>query len=205
MKKGITNKLMDWAYNKALNGFGGTESAYTLANNYLVGDGSLSEKVDRLIKWQVTKSATSGFITGLGGLMVIPFSVPANIATVVYIQIRMIAAIAYMGGHDLENDRVKSLIYMCMAGNGAKELIKDSSLKAGESAVRNIAQKASSQVLEKTSTNIATRIGTKGLSNLTKALPVIGGIISGSFDAVSTKITGKVAKKTFINKDFLNQ
>lgn len=193
MNKGITSKILDWAYNKALTGFSGTESAYSLAHNYTNTPGTLEQKVDRLIKWQVTKSATSGFITGFGGLMMMPFSVPANIASVIYIQIRMIAAIAHMGGHDLQSDRVKSMIYICMAGNGAKELAKEASVKAGEKALRNISQKATGRIAES--------IGSKGLTKITKAIPFMGGVIGASFDAVTTKIAGDIAKKTFINNN----
>lgn len=194
--KGITSLLLDWVYNKALTGFTGTDSAYSLAHSYLNTPGTLSEQVDRLIKWQVTKSATSGFITGFGGFALMPFSVPANIASVIYIQIRMIAAIAHMGGHDLQNDRVKSMIYICMAGNGAKELAKDAGIKAGEKALRNISQKAAGKISES--------IGNKGLTKLTKAIPVMGGIIGASFDAITTKITGDIAKKIFIDKQNLH-
>lgn len=187
--KSITTKLLDWAYNKALTGFSGTESAYSLAHNYMITQGTLEQKADRLIKWQVTKSATSGFITGFGGFTMMPFAVPANIASVIYIQIRMIAAIAYMGGHDLQSDRVKSMIYICMAGNGAKELAKESGIKAGEKMIRKAAQKA------------VTKAGGKSLGNITKMIPLMGGIIGASFDAATTKIAGNIAKKTFINND----
>lgn len=196
MNKGITSKIIDWAYNKALTGFSGTESAYSLAQNYINTPGSLDQKVDRLIKWQVTKSATSGFITGFGGLMMMPFSVPANIASVIYIQIRMIAAIAHMGGHDLQSDRVKSMVYICMAGNGAKELAKEASIRAGEKALVNLSQKATGRIAES--------ISSKGFSKITKAIPIMGGIIGASFDAVTTKVAGDIAKKTFINNNNMN-
>ena len=105
----------------------------------------------------------------------------------------MIAAIAHMGGHDLQSDRVKSMIYICMAGNGAKELAKEASVKAGEKALRNISQKATGRIAES--------IGSKGLTKITKAIPFMGGVIGASFDAVTTKIAGDIAKKTFINNN----
>lgn len=199
---GITSKLLDWAYNKALSGFGGVDSAYALAHNYIDTPGSIDDKVNRLIKWQVTKSATSGFVTGLGGLTVLPFAISANIASVIYIQIRMIAAIAYIGGHDIESDRVKSMIYLCMAGNGAKELAKDATVKAGEKVINHIVKNASSKLAESLggkTLSIASRFGAKGLSNMGKVIPVMGGIVGASFDAAATKLTGNIAKKTFID------
>lgn len=195
--KNIIAKTLDWAYSKAIGGLAGVDSAYELGNSYLQQQGTLQQQVDALIKWQVAKAATSGFVTGLGGLAVMPLTVPANIASVIYIQIRMITAIAYMGGHDIEDDRVKSLVYISMAGNGAKELLKDFSVKTGE--------KFLSKVIERVSVNLAGKVGEKGVSSLSKAIPVIGGVVGGTFDGVTTKIVGKVAKKIFIDGLNTNQ
>lgn len=192
VNKGIIAKTLDWAYSKAVSGFTGVDSAYDLGNSYLAQKGSLEDQVDSLIKWQVAKAATSGFVTGLGGVMIMPLTVPANIASVIYVQIRMIAAIAYMGGHDIREDRVKSLIYICMVGNGAKELLKDMSIKAGE--------RLAAKIAEKVSTNIASKTGQKSVTSLGKAVPVFGGVVGGSYDAITTRVVGKVAKKIFIDK-----
>lgn len=192
VNKGIIAKTLDWAYSKAVSGFTGVDSAYDLGNSYLAQKGSLEDQVDSLIKWQVAKAATSGFVTGLGGVMIMPLTVPANIASVIYIQIRMIAAIAYMGGHDIREDRVKSLIYICMVGNGAKELLKDMSVKAGE--------RLAAKIAEKVSTNIASKTGQKSVTSLGKAVPVLGSVVGGSYDAITTRVVGKVAKKIFIDK-----
>ncbi len=190
VSKGLIAKTLDWAYSKAIVGFTGVDSAYDLGNSYLQQNGTIEQQVDSLIKWQVAKSATSGFVTGLGGVMIMPLTVPANIASVIYVQIRMIAAIAYMGGHDIKEDRVKSLIYICMVGNGAKELLKDMSIKAGE--------KLFSKIVENVSTKLASKIGEKGVTSFGKAIPVLGGVVGGSYDALSTRIVGKVAKRIFI-------
>ena len=192
VNKGIIAKTLDWAYSKAVSGFTGVDSAYDLGNSYLAQQGSLEAQVDSLIKWQVAKAATSGFVTGLGGVMIMPLTVPANIASVIYVQIRMIAAIAYMGGHDIREDRVKSLIYICMVGNGAKELLKDMSVKAGE--------RLATKIAEKVSINIASKTGQKSVTSLGKAVPVLGGVVGGSYDAITTRVVGKVAKKIFIDK-----
>jgi len=192
INKGLMAKTLDWAYSKAINGFTGVDSAYDLGNSYLQQNGILEQQVDSLIKWQVAKAATSGFVTGLGGVMTMPLTVPANIASVIYVQIRMIAAIAYMGGYDIRDDRVKSLVYICMVGNGAKELLKDMSVKAGE--------KLLTKTIEKVSIKLTSKIGEKGVTSLGKAVPVLGGVVGGSFDAVTTRVVGKVAKKIFIDK-----
>lgn len=191
ISKGLVARTLDWAYSKAITGFTGVDSAYELGNSYLNQEGTLDQQVNSLIRWQVTKAATSGFATGLGGVMIMPLTVPANLASVIYIQIRMITAIAYMGGHDIHSDKVKTLVYICMVGNGAKELLKDLSVKAGEKLV--------TKILEKVSIKLAGKIGAKSITSAGKAIPVVGGIIGGSFDATTTRMVGKVAKKIFID------
>ena len=54
-----------------------------------------------LIKQQLLKCSASGFITGFGGLLTLPVTVPANVASVLYVQMRMIAALAAIGGYDV--------------------------------------------------------------------------------------------------------
>ena len=105
------SKIMDvlnWSYDKAVQGVAGLDSAYDLADDYLKQEGSLHAQVNSLIRWQNTKAGTSGFLTGLGGIITLPVAIPANVASVMYVQIRMIAAIAHMGGYNLNDDRVKS-------------------------------------------------------------------------------------------------
>ena len=76
LSQNIVLKSLDWAYEKAIYGVKGLDSAAELANNYLKGKGTLIEQVNSLIKWQNTKAGTSGFITGLGGLLTMPVTLP---------------------------------------------------------------------------------------------------------------------------------
>ena len=195
-EKNLLGKVLDWSYTKAVSGLSGVDSAYELANEYLSQGKSLNEQVDALIKWQVAKSAASGFVTGLGGLMTLPVAVPANIASVMYVQIRMICAIAHMGGHDIRSDKVKTFIYLCMVGNGAKELLKNLSVRASE----KVLIKTINSLINQLSVRLTTKVGEKGATSLGKVVPVLGGIVGGSLDAVSTRVIGKVAKKIFIEE-----
>lgn len=205
MNQGAIMKILDWAYAKALTGIGGVDSAIELGNDYLSQEGNIDKKVNSLIKWQVAKAGTSGFITGFGGLATMPLTLPANLASVIYLQIRMIVAIAYMGGHDPNSDRVKSMTYICMLGNGAKEILKDVGIKAGEKLlnafIKDLSTKTIVYVNQKVGHKLLYKFGEKSASNLGKAIPLAGGIIGGGFDAASTRIVGKVAKKIFIDSE----
>lgn len=196
-------KVLDWAYEKTLNGLPGTSSAEELAYEYLnKHGGNVRQACDSLINWQVSKCATSGFLSGLGGLITLPVAIPANVSSVIYIQMRMIATIACIGGYDIKDDSVKTLVYMCLTGNTAAEIAKNAGIKIGTKLAQSSIQKISAETIKRINQavgfRLVTKFGQKGVLNLGKAVPIIGGIIGGGFDLASTKTIGKISKQVFI-------
>jgi len=70
------------------------------------------------------KCTTSGAVSGLGGIITMPIAIPANIANVLYVQMRMIACTAYMAGYDLKSDQTQTLVYMCLAEVASNQILK---------------------------------------------------------------------------------
>jgi len=195
-------QILDWSYDKAVNGVAGFDSASELAESYIQKNSSQIEQVNSLISWQNTKAGISGFITGISGIIMLPVAIPANISSVMYIQVRMIAAIAYIGGHDLKDDRVKTLVYACLTGNAAKDLLKDIGIFVGTkvttSVVKNISGKTIIAINQKVGFRLITKFGEKGAINLGKTIPLVGGVIGATFDSVTTNTIGNIARDTFI-------
>jgi len=202
MTQGKIMQALDWAYDKAINGVPGLDSADEMAATYLKGDGTLEEKVNSLIRWQNTKAGTSGFLSGLGGIMLMPIAIPANITSVMYVQVRMIAAIARMGGHDLHDDRVKALVYACLCGNAAKDIVKEMGIKIGtkltQQAIKNVSGQVLTKINQAVGFRLLTKFGEKGIVNLGKAIPFVGGIVGATFDSVATNTIGNIARDTFV-------
>ncbi|MHC1655855.1 EcsC family protein [Stenotrophomonas riyadhensis] len=196
-------RALDFAYDKAVNGVVGMDSASEIAESYMKVEGSKIDQANSLIRWQNTKAGTSGFLTGLGGIIVMPVAIPANIASVMYVQVRMIAAIAHLGGHDLKDDRVKALVYACLTGNAAKDIMKDVGIVVGrkltENAIKNVSGKTITAINQKVGFRFLTKFGEKGVINLGKAIPLVGGIVGATFDSVTTNIIGNIARDTFIS------
>jgi uncharacterized protein (DUF697 family) len=131
-----------------------------------------------------------------------PITIPVNLASVLFVQIRMIAAIAYIGGYDIKDDRVKSLVYLCMTGNAAKDIVKDIGIVFGKKIstqmIKSISGKTISKINQKVGFRLFTKFGEKGLINGGKVIPLVGGVIGGLFDGATTSIIGNIAQKTFI-------
>jgi len=195
-------QALEWAYDKALNGIPGTGTAEELAAQYEKSNDSAIDAANSLIRWQNTKAATSGFLTGLGGIVTLPVSIPANVASVLYLQLRMIAAIACIGGHDPRDDRVKALAYACLAGSAMKDILKDAGIviaqKVAINSIKSISRTTIVNINKAIGFRLVTKFGTSGVINLGKAVPFLGGIVGATFDSVTTNLVGNVARDTFI-------
>ena len=116
----------------------------------------------------------------------------------------MVAAIAYMGGHDLKNDKVRTFVYLCLVENSAREIIKDLGIVFGTKlttqAIKQIPGRTIIAINQKVGFRLLTKFGEKGVVNLGKVVPLAGGIVGAIVDSVPTKIIGNVARDTFIKK-----
>ncbi|MCO7174811.1 EcsC family protein [Sporolactobacillus kofuensis] len=194
-------QVLDWTYEKAINGLPGTETAAELAESYLRKHSSVEAAIDSLIRWQNAKGVTSGFVTGLGGLITLPVSIPANVASVMYVQIRMIATIAHMKGYDLKDDQVKTFVFVCLTGQAASDIMKQAGIKLGTAlatqAIKKIPVEVIKAINKAVGIKLITKFGQKGIINLGKAVPLLGGVIGGAVDGIGTHTIGKTAKKVF--------
>lgn len=198
--------ILDELYAKVLNGVPKvSKPVESLANDYLIQNNSSEKAAKELTKYQVAKCGTSGFITGLGGLITLPVAIPANVSSVLYVQLRMIAAIAYMGGFDIQSDQVQTLAYACLTGSAIADVLKQTGIKVGEkiavASINKIPGKVLTSINQKVGFRLITKLGTKGAVNLVKLVPVVGGIIGGAVDISSTQIIGKNAYNIFIKKE----
>ena len=159
------------------------------------------------MKNQILKCTTSGFVTGIGGIITLPFTPPANISSVLYIQIRMIACTAYMAGYNIQSDQVKTFVYACLAGVSVSNILKEIGVKAGEKVAINIIKKIPGKVLieinKKVGFRLVTKFGQKGLVNFSKMVPFVGAAIGGSLDLVETKVISSRAYSWFFDENFI--
>ena len=200
-------KILDSCYEKCLNGIPKVSpSVEEMANDYLKKYKTKEEACKAMIRNQITKCATSGFITGFGGFITMPVTLPANITSVIYVQMRMIACTSYMAGFDLDSDQTQTLVYACLAGVAVNNVIKQAGIKFGVKFANGLIKKIPGKVLikinQKVGFRFVTKFGTKGIINLGKLIPGVGAVIGGGLDLVETKIIAKRSYKWFFEHDF---
>ena len=200
-------KFLDSAYSKAINGIQPVSPPIEeFAENYLSKYETPEIAAKSMINYQIAKCTTSGFVTGFGGAITLPVTIPANIGSVVYVQLRMIACAAYMAGYDIKSDQVQTLIYACLAGVAVNNVVKKAGIKFGEKFVNVAVKKIPGRVLVKINQKVGfrflTKFGEKGIINMGKLIPGVGAVINGGFDLVETKIIANRAYKMFFENDF---
>ena len=211
-------KIMEDNEKKTEKGLGMLESLYAttingvqplskpveeFATEYLEKYGSNKEKaIQDLVKNQIIKLSTTGFVTGLGGLITLPVSIPADMASSYYVQLRMIAAIAYICGNDIESDSVKTLSYTTLVGAKISDILKQTGIKVSAKMAKKALEKLPGKIFIKINQKLGfrfiTKAGTKGVVNLTKVIPVIPGLVSAAWNAVETKLIAERAKNAFL-------
>ena len=200
-KRALT--LVKWLSDHAIDGVRPLSSAQDLAAEYL-RDGSYAshrERIDALINWETSKNFTAGFVTGLGGLLTLPFALPAGFAASWVLQARMAGAIAGIYGHDLRSERIRTLIVATLVGDSIAEIATASGIRVGSGIAKAVADRVSRRGFIEFSRRVGARLlrmaGQKSSVNLMKGVPLIGGIAGGTIDAVGCRIVGKHARKLF--------
>lgn len=196
-------KLLDKLYEQSVNGLAKVSPPIeVLAEDYLQKSKNTDVAARKFIDYQVMKCATSGFVAGLGGFITLPVSIPANVGSVMYVQMRMIACLAYMGGYDTSSDQVQTLVYACLTGISIDQVLKNVGIQFGTKLTTSMIRKIPGTVLTKINQRVGfrflTKFGTKGIINLGKAVPVVGGVIGGGFDFAETKVIANRAYAMFI-------
>lgn len=194
------NELLDWTYEKTLNGIPTMDTAYDLADEYTKKYG-VEKGIDRLITTQLAACGTSGFLAGVSGLILLPIAVPANVSSVLFIQMRMIAAIAVMRGYDLKDDQIRTFVYIALTGKAAGEMVRQTGIQVGQKLTVTMIKKIPAVTVQKINKKVGFRLLTKfgktGVINLGKMVPLVGGVVGGAYDATTTKVIASAAKELF--------
>ncbi|MDO5537093.1 MAG: EcsC family protein [Desulfovibrionaceae bacterium] len=193
------------AFDKALSGLPGMGSCKELADQYLEENETVEEAIDSLVRWQTGKAGLGGLVTGLGGLPTLPVAIPAGMFNLFYHQMRMVGATAYMCGYNPDrSDKARVICLACLAGDSVHALLREAGVQLGRTLLFNTIKGLSGQVIRDINRAVGmrliTKFGSTGVLNLGKAIPVVGGLVSGGMDAGWTYSVGMGAKQVFLGR-----
>lgn len=184
----------------AIDGLGPVPSAKQVASKALErSSGAVDPAIESIIDSHVRLATAQGFVTNLGGFALLPVAVPTNVTGVAVLHVRMIAAIAHLRGYDLNDNRVRTALVMCLlGGEQVGRYIAEGKLPTSPMAVATAPvfdPELDRRVAEEVVGDLMARIGGKNVAlMLTKRVPLVGGGIGAVVDAVATRQIGKFAK-----------
>jgi hypothetical protein len=149
----------------------------------------------------VRLAATTGGVTGLGGLVTLPVSVPVGVGGYYLLGARLAGAIAHLRGHDVHSEDVRTAVLVTMLGSAGTEVIKDAGIKIGTkglaAALAKVPGRVFIEINKKVGFRLITKGGSKGIVNAGKLVPLIGGPIGATIDGLSMKAVGQYARSAF--------
>ncbi len=209
-------QAFDWAYGRALDGLPGFDGAEELAAKYAAKHAAPDAAIKALILSQTGLAGSAGFLTGIGGFVSLPVAIPANLASTLYIQVRMIAAIAHLRGHDIHTPEVRGLVLACLTGSKAADTLKNAGARLGVRMTRDVAGWMSPALVKKVErmagvstpallkkaervagASATALAGAGHAAKISKVVPVVGGVVAAGFDAAITQLIGRAADRLF--------
>lgn len=200
----LSDKALELSHkilNVGVDGHGPWPGSVHVAREHLAQHGDPEKAIRRLITTHVRLTSGSGFLAGLGGLITMPVAIPADFMALWLSQARLGGAIAHLRGYDVHSEEVRSVVMLSLIGSSATEALSKAGVtigtKSAVSAIGKIPGRALIEINKKVGFRLITKAGSKGVVNLTRLAPVVGGVIGGGINFASTRTVGTYAKMNF--------
>ena len=196
---GLNAGFVHQTLERAIHGIGPLPAAAAAADKQLQEqDGVVDKAVHEVIENHALYSAAEGFATNIGGITTAAAMIPANIAGLALLQVRMVAGIAHLRGYDLDDRRVRNAILLSALGHDSvKTLVKKKKVPGRPMVIATapahdpeldaiIAAEFSSALVNRV-------VGKRAAGTVLRRVPVAGGVWAAGADAFATWHVGKYA------------
>jgi hypothetical protein len=200
----LTAAFVRQALQRAIDGIGPLPAAAAAADKQLAEQrGDVDRAIHEVIENHVRYAGAQGFVTNLGGLTTMAFTVPTNISGLALVECRMIAAIAHLRGYDLADPRVKNAVLVCLLGEDAvRDLVRAQKLPAPPMALATapahdpyLDRVISAEVAADLVAKVA---GKKVAGTVARRIPLIGGLVGMGADGYATWKVGRYADRELL-------
>ncbi|HOQ52531.1 MAG TPA: EcsC family protein [Micropruina sp.] len=189
----------------AIEGRGSIPGAKSAAAKSLQSRGEHEAAVDSVIRQHVGLAGAQGFLTNLGGLITVPVALPANLAGLAVVQMRMIAAIAHLRGYDVDDRRMRVALTLAMLGEDeVRKQVSSGKLPATPMVVATAPvfdPALDRHVSERVFGDLGTKMAGKHVVvQVAKRIPLVGGGVGAAADSYFTYALGQYARREFVRR-----
>ncbi len=199
MAGGVLRSIIEFA----IDGNNTFPGAKTAAARSLQTKGDREAAIDALVAQHIGLASAQGFLTSVGGLITLPVGLPANLAGLAVLSVRMIASIAHLRGYDVDDRRVRSALTLAMLGDDeVRRLVADGKLPTSPLAIATAPvfdPGLERAISERVMGSLAGRLGGKHLAVvIVRRIPLVGGGVGAAVDGWLTYGLAAYAKREFI-------
>lgn len=187
----------------AIDGNNAFPGAKATAAHSLQTKGDREQAIDSVVLQHVGMASAQGFLTSVGGLITLPVGLPANIAGMAVLSVRMIASIAHLRGYDVDDRRVRAALTLAMLGDEeVRRLVADGKLPTSPLAIATAPMfdaDLERRISERVMGSLAGRLGGKHLAVVVvRRIPLVGGGVGAAVDGWLTFGLAAYAKREFV-------
>ncbi|HEX6256996.1 MAG TPA: hypothetical protein VFZ70_14410 [Euzebyales bacterium] len=185
-----------------LDGVGPLAPAHEVAEQARTGHDSPERAVDAIVREHTRLAAVNGFVTGLGGFVVLPIAVPANLVGFYTLGARMVGAIAHLRGHDIARLETRVAVLAALTGDDIGNLLSRAGMVLPAGGVtaawlRRMAPSLSTMINKAIGFRLLVGTGERALVKLGRAIPLAGGVIGGTVDVALMRSIASHARREF--------
>lgn len=198
---GPAEAVVDKILSLGVDGLGPFKGAEAVAEEHLRQYGDPNIAVKRVIRTHTRLVAATGFATGLGGVFTLPATIPTDITVFYALAARCAAAIAHLRGYDVRSDEVRSVVLLTLLGSAGAGVAAETGAQIGTKAAMAGLHRLPGSILtainKKVGFRLLTKFGEKGVINLVKIVPLVGGGVGAGVNATAMRTVGTYAQKNF--------
>ncbi len=193
--------LVRMVVDRGIDGIGPLDSANDRVAQALRENPDPSRALEAIVKSHVKLAAAGGFLTGVGGLITMPVALPANVAGFYLLAARMAGATAQLRGYDINDHATRTALMLTLLGADADDVLRKVGVVGGGTmssiALNRVPQAAAMVINKGVGFRVATRLGTRALGRLGRAVPLAGGVIGAGLDTYLMRQLANQVKEEF--------
>jgi EcsC protein family len=152
----------------------------------------------KILHRKTLKNGLIGAATSTGGFITLPVAIPVDLIASWKIQVFMAMSIANVYGLEPDNSDLRTDVYLILAGDSAKEILKQMGIEISKSVTKKAIQKyVTREIMKKiwkvVPQKIITKAGQKSMTSLVRMVPLVGMPVGFAFDYFAARTVGTTA------------
>ncbi|MDX1419242.1 MAG: EcsC family protein [Rubricoccaceae bacterium] len=158
--------------------------------------GTARHRASQMVRPHIALAGTTGFVTGLGGWLTLPITLPADLTGVALLQLHLAASCAALAGRDLDARATRDEVVECLLKTDEGENTEEEEaanrvgVKLAERGLRFFVSQAMSWTAKQAGQRLVARRFARGV-------PLVGGAIGAVSDAYMTRLVAGHTLDTF--------